>query len=319
MKVLVTSASFQDIPGQHHQLLASLNYDVTFLKGPVNEFQLTSIIGGFDAMLCGDDNVTAGVLRAGKAGLLKYISKYGVGVDNIDVAEARALNILVTNCPGVNQVSVAEHVFALLLSFARNIHLQYAITRAGGWQKMTGFELSNKTIGIIGFGAVGREVAKRAKAFGMKVLVATSHANEALMQEQGYQQAESVIHLAQVADVITLHVPLNNITRGLVNAAFVNSLKPGAVLINTARGGLVETNALMGGLATGKMGGYLADVLETEPMPVDYPLKDLPGVLITSHIGSRTRESVQRQGVMAVENLANMITGNIEGYKQHLV
>jgi D-3-phosphoglycerate dehydrogenase len=319
MKVLVTSASFQDTPGQHHQLLASLNYDVTFLKGPVNEPQLTSIIGGFDGMLCGDDNVTAEVLRAGKAGMLKYVSKYGVGVDNINVAEAKALQIPVTNCPGVNQVSVAEHVFALLLSFARNIHQQYAITRAGGWQKMTGFEISNKTIGIIGFGAVGWEVAKRAKVFGMKVLVATSHANEAVMGELGYQLAESINHLAQVADVITLHVPLNNQTRGLVNMAFVNCLKPGAVLINTARGSLVQTDALLAGLATGKIGGYLADVLEVEPMPADYPLKDLPGVLITSHIGSRTSESVQRQGVMAVENLANMIKGNIAGYKQHLV
>lgn len=319
MQVLVTSASFQDTPGKHHQLLGSLNYDVTFLKGPVGEPQLTNIIGRFDAILCGDDNVTASVLQAGKAGMLKYVSKYGVGVDNIDVAEAKALQIPVTNCPGVNQVSVAEHVFALLLSFARNIHLQYAITKTGGWQKMTGFEISNKTIGIIGFGAVGREVAKRAKVFGMKVLVATSHANEALIKEYGYQLADSITHLTEVADVITLHVPLNNQTRGMVNTAFVSRLKPGAVLINTARGGLVETDALLAGLATGKISGYLADVLDTEPMPEDYPLKEMPGVLITSHIGSRTRESVQRQGVMAVENLANMITGNIEGYKQHLV
>jgi len=319
MKALVTSSSFQGTPGTHVQRLLKTGFDITFLKGPVPQEKLLQIIGEFNALLCGDDEITAEVLLKGKQGNLKYISKYGVGVDNIDVAKAKELGIPITNCPGVNNITVAELVFALLLSFSRNIHLEYNITKAGGWQKLTGFDLYNKTIGIIGLGAVGKEVAKRAVAFGLKVLVTTAHPNHEYIGQQGYTLCKNILDLVAMADIITLHVPLTNETKGLINNAFIQYAKPKAVIINTSRGGLVEPEAIAKGLQEGKISGYLADVLDVEPMPENYLLKDLPNVLITPHIGSRTYETVERQGVMAVENLINMASGNVEAYRSHLV
>lgn len=319
MKLLVTSASFQSTPGMHRQSLLQTGFEITFLKGPVPPDKLLPAIGGFDALLCGDDEITAEVLLKGKQGNLKYISKYGVGVDNIDIVTAKQLGIPITNCPGVNNTAVAELVFALLLSFSRNIYLEYNITKAGGWQKLTGFDLYGKTIGIIGFGAVGKEVAKRAAAFGLKVLVTTAHPNHEHIEQQGYVLHKNVLELASVADIITLHVPLTNETNSLINNDFIRRAKPGAIIINTARGGLVDTVAIAKGLQEGKIAGYLTDVLDVEPMPENYTFKDLPNVLITPHIGSRTYETVERQGVMAVENLVNMVAGNIDGYRNHLV
>ncbi len=319
MKILVTSASFQDTHGPHMQLLMQQGYTLSFAKGPLPATELENMIGGFDGLLCGDDDITAGVLQKGAEGKLQYISKYGVGVDRIDTAMANQLGILVTNCPGVNQVSVAELVFSLLLSFARHIPIETNITKAGGWQKMTGFEIFGKTIGIVGFGAIGREVAKRAAAFGMPVLVATPRPPSLYLQQNGYAACASVSELATKADIITLHLPLTPATRGLVNDSLVSVCKPGAILINTARGGLVEASAVLAGLQNGLLGGYLADVLEEEPMPANYPLNNHPKVLITPHIGSRTVESVARQGTLAVENLVNMIAGNVAAYSQNLV
>ena len=319
MKLLVTSASFQDTPGSHMQLLAGQGYDTTFLKGPLKAAALLNAIAGYDALLCGDDEITAEVLSRGRQGQLKFISKYGVGVDNIDVIKARQLNITVTNCPGVNQFAVAELVFCLLLAFARNICQENNIVQAGGWQKLTGIEIYNKTIGIVGFGAVGREVAKRAKAFGMQVLVNTAHPPMGYFKENGYTLCTSIAELANQADFISLHLPLTALTKGLIDKNMVSVLKPGAIIINTARGGLVDTLAIVQGLTSGVIGGYLADVLDVEPMPANHPFTQLPNVLITPHIGSRTYQSVERQGVMAVENLINMVTGNEEAYRHHLV
>jgi D-3-phosphoglycerate dehydrogenase len=301
------------------QRLLQTGFDITFLKGPVPQYKLLHVVGEFDALLCGDDEITAAVLLAGKQGNLKYISKYGVGVDNVDISTAKQLGITVTNCPGVNNITVAELVFALLLSFSRNICLEYNITKAGGWQKLTGFDLYGKTIGVVGLGAVGKEVAKRAIAFGLKVVVATAHPNHDYIAQQGYAVCKNVLELAAIADIITLHVPLTKETNSFINNDFIQKAKPGLIIINTARGGLVDAEAIAMGLQEGKISGYLTDVLDVEPMPENYLLKDLPNVLITPHIGSRTYETVERQGIMAVENLTNMVSGNIEAYRSRLV
>ncbi|MBT8376851.1 MAG: hypothetical protein KJO22_08295, partial [Bacteroidia bacterium] len=170
MKILLTSTSFKDTPGKHQELLNSQGFDIDFLRGPLPEEELLPIIQNYDAVICGDDEYTEKVLTLGKKGKLKYISKYGVGLDKIDLKAAQKLNLPVTNCPGVNQVSVAEHVLALLLTFEKNIHLQYQTTKNGSWKRLTGNEINGKTIGIIGLGAIGKELAKRAYALGLNVL-----------------------------------------------------------------------------------------------------------------------------------------------------
>ncbi|HWB27887.1 MAG TPA: phosphoglycerate dehydrogenase [Chitinophagaceae bacterium] len=319
MKVLLTSVSFQDVPGKHRELLYNHDFEVDALRGPLDEGALLEIADKYDAFLCGDDEITAAVLQKGSTGKLKYISKYGVGVDKIDIQKAKTLSIPVTICPGVNQYAVAELVFGLLLSFARNIHLEYNITKAGSWKKITGFELYGKTMGIIGFGAIGKEVAARALAFGMNVVVNTAHPDMEDIIKRGCTTAASIEELAAVADVISLHIPLNAGTQEIINTALINGhLKRGCIIINTARGKLVDTAAIKKGLEDGIIAGYLADVLDTEPPPANHPLVTAANTLITPHIGSRTYQSVERQGVKAVENLINMLSGNADAYKPNL-
>jgi len=308
MKVLLTSTSFQDTPGKHQELLNSQGFDIDILRGPLFETEIFDVVDKYDALLCGDDELTAAVLEKGKSGKLKYISKYGVGLDKIDLTKAKELGIPVSNCPGVNQVSVAEHVFALLLSFSKNIHLEYNITKAGGWKRHVNHEIFGKTIGIAGLGAIGKEVAKRGSAFGLKVVAFDPFADNVFALEHNIELMSSFEELAKVSDIITLHMPHTAQTDKIINTNLVkDTLKKGVVIINTARGKLVDVEAIRYGLENNIIGGYLADVLEVEPMPEDYPMKDWDNVLITPHIGSRTYESVERQGLFAVQNLLKMI------------
>lgn len=319
MKVLVTSGSFQDVPGKHRELLYQQDFGVDAMNGPLTEAAFLPVIAEYDGLLCGDDDVTAAVLQKGAAGKLKYISKYGVGVDKVDLAKAKELGIPVTICPGVNQHAVAELVFALLLTFARNIHIEYEITKNGGWSKQVGQEMYGKTMGIIGFGAIGKEVAKRAKAFGINVLVTTRHPDVKYIAGNGYTLVSGLTELAEKADIITLHVPHMPQTNELINAELINNhVKRGTILINTARGKLVNAVAVKKGLEDGILSAYLTDVLDIEPTPSGYLLLDAPNVIITPHIGSRTWQSVERQGLLAVRNLINMLAGNVEAYMPNM-
>lgn len=308
MKVLLTSTSFQDTPGRHQELLNNQGFEIDVLRGPLFENEVLEIIDQYDALLCGDDELTAAVLEKGKSGKLKYISKYGVGLDKIDLIKAKELGIPVSNCPGVNQVSVAEHVFALLLSFAKNIHLEYNVTKAGGWKRYVNREIFGKTIGIAGLGAIGKEVAKRGPAFGLKVIAFDPYVDKQFAIDNNIELMSSFAAMAEMSDIITLHIPHTVQTDKIINSNLVqNNLKKGVIIVNTARGKLVDMEAIELGLRNEIIGGYLTDVLDIEPMPENYPMKDWNNVLITPHIGSRTYESVERQGLFAVQNLLKMI------------
>jgi D-3-phosphoglycerate dehydrogenase / 2-oxoglutarate reductase len=308
MRVLLTSTSFQDTPGRHHDLLNAQNWEIVTKRGPLTEEELLPLIAEFDAVICGDDDYTRKVFETGLKGRFRYLSKYGVGLDRIDLVAAKELEIPVRNCPGVNQISVAEHVFALILSFSRNIHLEYAITKAGGWKRLTGTEIYGKTLGIAGLGAIGKEVAKRAPAFGMRVIALDPNWNSEFAEQYGIDRADDIETLLSESDIITLHMPHLPSTDRLINSARLKQhAKHGLLIVNTSRGKLVETEAIGDALKKGLLGGYLADVLEDEPMPDGYPMKNWPNVLITPHIGSRTNESVERQGSMAVKNLIELV------------
>lgn len=309
MKVLVTTTSFQDTPGQHHTLLNAQNYELDFARGPIKEADLLEVIDQYDAVLCGDDEYTKEVLLKGKSGRLKYISKYGVGLDKVDLIAAKELGIPVTNCPGVNQISVAEHVLALLLSFEKNIHLQYQTTKEGSWKRITGNEIFGKTIGIIGLGAIGKELAKRASALGLNVMAFDLHKDESFLNvHKEVLFVEDINQIYSEADIISLHIPHTPKTEKIINEQVIqNKLQKHPIVINTSRGMLVDTEALIVGLEQGKVRGYLTDVLVTEPITHDEKLKGLDNVIITPHVGSRTFQSVERQGLMAVKNLIKLI------------
>ncbi|MCV6629717.1 MAG: phosphoglycerate dehydrogenase [Flavobacteriaceae bacterium] len=309
MKILLTSTSFQDTPGRHQDLLYSQGFDIDTLRGPIWEEELLQIIADYDAVICGDDDYTEAVIKKGVSGKLKYISKYGVGLDRIDLKAAEKYGIPVTNCPGVNQVSVAEHVLALLFTFEKNIHVQHISTQSGSWKRWVGNEVAGKTLGIIGLGAIGKELAKKAAALGLHIIAFDVYKDQAFLdQNKEVQFKEDVVDIYKTADIISLHVPHTESTDKMIDEKVLfESLGKQPIIINTSRGKLVDSNAIKNALIAGKIRGYLADVLATEPMAEDEILRGVENVIITPHVGSRTYQSVVRQGTMAVENLLNLI------------
>lgn len=309
MKVLLTTTSFQDTPGIHHDLLNKQLFNVDKLRGPLLQKDLLPIIANYDAVICGDDEYTKEVIEKGASGKLKYISKYGVGLDRIDLKAANNFNISVSNCPSVNQVSVAEHVLALLFTFERNIHLQYNSVQKGSWNRLVGNEIQGKTIGIIGLGSVGKELSKKSFALGMKVIAYDIYVDETF--SNNFPEIEIVNSLDTIyknADIISLHIPHTPKTEFLINRDVIfNKLNKNTLLINTSRGMLVDSVALIEGIKKEKIRGYLTDVLANEPIIENEILLGVENIIITPHIGSRTHQSVQRQGCMAVNNLLKMI------------
>lgn len=308
MKILLTTTSFQDTPGPHHDLLAAKGYEIVRERGPLPEARMVELAGGFDAFLCGDDAVTRAVLEKSLP-RLKVVAKYGIGLDKVDVAAATDLKIPVTFCPGVNHTTVAEHTFGLLLALYRDIVEEANLVREGKWKRLTGHELMGKTIGIAGLGRIGKEVAIRARAFGMNVLGYDLYWDDAFAREQSIERVTDVHDLLRRSDIVSLHMNLTPETRGFINKERLLLLQEHAVLLNCARGELVDSAALAAALDSGALAGYGADVLDEEPPRPEHPLLKCKRAVITPHIGSRTYESVVRQATMAAQNMINVLEG----------
>lgn len=307
MRILLTSTSFLDTPGSHQTLLASQGFDVISLRGPLKESVMLDAIEGIDGLICGDDDITRAVIEKGVKSKLRVISKYGIGLDKIDTQAAADLGIPVTNCPGVNNVTVAEHVFALLLSYMKNIIQEHNYVQAQQWKRLIGTELYGKTIGIVGLGNIGKEVAKRAMVFGLKVIAYDKYIDIEFIKNYPIGTTNNIADLISVSDIISLNISLNEETAILMSAENVKQCKKGVILINTARAGLISNELIISQIESGSFGAYLTDVLEEEPMVKDHPFLNYDNIIITPHIGSRTYESVARQGTMAVENLLKFI------------
>ncbi len=307
-KILLTTTSFQDTPGGHHQLLEDAGLEVVCERGPLTEERMLELAGDFDAFLCGDDAITRAVIDKSLP-RLKVISKYGIGLDKVDVEHATRKGIPVTFCPGVNHTTVAEHVFALLLALVRYLVTSVQHTRSGQWTRLTGNEILGKTIGIVGLGRIGREVATRALAFGMNVMGYDIYWDSEFAESKGIHQCGTLEEIFSRSDIISLHTNLSPETRHMINADSLQEMKDQVLIINCARGELVDPDAMVNALEDGKVGGYGTDVLEVEPPPPDHPLLKAPRTLVTPHIGSRTYESVGRQATMAAENLILALDG----------
>ena len=307
-RVLLTTTSFQDTPGIHHDMLAAAGFEIVRERGPLAESRMLELAGQFDAFLCGDDAITQAVIEKSLP-RLKVISKYGIGLDKIDVKCATAHKIPVLFTPGVNHTTVAEHTFLLLLALEKHLLFHCDSTRSGGWKRKTGHELLGKTIGIVGVGRIGKEVAIRARAFGMEPVGYDLYWDEKFAAQHGVKRAATLDEIFACADYLSLHTNLTPETRDMICAASIAKMKPGVLILNCARGEIVHTSDLVDALKSGRVGGYGADVLDQEPPPADHPLLKLPNCVITPHIGSRTFESVQRQATCAVENLTLFLAG----------
>ena len=307
-RVLVTTTSFQDTPGTHHDLLAQTGWEIVTARGPLNEADTLAAVGDIDAYICGDDLITDAVLEKAQP-RLKVISKYGIGVDKIDVDACSKRGIPLLFTPGVNHTTVAEHVFLLMLSLQKHLLFHCDAVRAGEWKRKTGHELCSKTIGIVGLGRIGKEVAIRARAFGMEVIGFDVYWDEAFAVANEVTRAETMDEIFAQSDYISLHTNLTPETRDLICTETIAKMKDGVQIINCARGEIVHTADIVAALNSGKLAGYGADVLDEEPPRPDHPLLNHPNAVITPHIGSRTSESVQRQATKAVQNLINVAAG----------
>ncbi len=308
VNVLLTTTSYQDTPGPHHELLAGSGVEIHRERGPLPESKMLELAGGFDAFLCGDDAITRAVLDRSLP-KLKVISKYGIGVDKIDVAGCTELGIPLTFCPGVNHTTVAEHTFGLMLGVYRHLMEQANAVREGNWKRMTGHEIRGKTIGVIGLGRIGKEVVKRAKAFEMNVIGLDLFWPEEFAEEYAVERVETFDQVFERCDIISLHTNLTAETRNMIQTRSISRMKPEVVIINCARGELVNSADMARALESGRVGGYATDVLDEEPPSANHPLLKAPNCLITPHIGSRTYESVERQAMMATENLIRCLKG----------
>ncbi|MBR9761219.1 phosphoglycerate dehydrogenase [bacterium] len=311
-RVLLTTTSFQDTPGTHQDLLNSQDWEVIRARGPLSEAEMLDLAGDFDAFLCGDDAITSSVIDKSLP-RLQTISKYGIGLDKIDVEYATEKKIPVLFTPGVNHTTVAEHTFGLLLGITKDIQSNAVAVQNGewvaGWKKPVGNEIMGKTIGILGLGRIGKEVAIRAKAFGMEIIAFDPYFDEAFGEEHGVKKCTDMDQVLHNSDVVSLHCFLTKETEDMINAAKITEMRDGVIILNCARGELVNTNDIAGALKSGKVGGYGADVLDAEPPAPDHILIGAPNCIITSHIGSRTHESVQRQANRCLHNAINFFAG----------
>ncbi len=308
MKILLTTTSFQDTPGAHHDLLAKTGWEIIRARGPLNEADTLKLVGDADGYICGDDAITRKVLEKA-CPRLKIISKYGIGVDKIDVKSATEFGIPVLFTPGVNHTTVAEHTFLLLLALEKNFLYGVDASRKGEWKRKTGHELLEKTIGIVGLGRIGKEVAIRARAFGMTPLGFDIYWDDKFATEHGVKRAATLDEIFAASDYLSLHTNLTPETRGMINAAAFAKMKKGVLILNCARGEIVNTADMVAALQSGQVGGYGTDVLDKEPPPADHPLLQLPNCIVTPHVGSRTYESVVRQATTSVKNLIRAMNG----------
>jgi len=312
-RILLSTTSYQDTPGPHHELLESQGFEIVRERGPLPESEMLELSGEFDAFLCGDDAITSAVINKSLP-RLKVISKYGIGLDKIDVAYATEQKLAVLNTPGVNHTTVAEHTFGLLLSLSKKIQENAVDVTAGkwqaGWKKPVGHEILGKTIGIIGLGRIGKEVATRARAFGMKVIAFDPYFDEAFADQHEVARCSSMDEVLINSNVVSLHCFLDENTRGMINAEKIAEMQDDVIVLNCARGELVETDDIAAALESGKAAGYGADVLDEEPPAADHKLFSAPNCIITSHIASRTCESVERQALRAAHNLINFLNGD---------
>ena len=306
------------------RLAQSARVDLWDDEAPPPRRDLVARIRGCDAVLTMvSDRIDAALLR--QAPRLSVVSNLAVGLDNIDLDAATRAGVAVGHTPGVLTDTTAELALALMLAAARRVVEADRFVRAGRWRMWTphlmlGRDLSGATLGIVGFGAIGQAVARRAAAFGMRVIYAAHRSTRTLAKpsrqrpagEAGAAPAAVAVPFARLlaeADFISLNAPLTPETRGMIGRDEFRAMKRGAILINTARGAIVDQAALVEALRSGRIGGAALDVTATEPIAPDDPLLEFPNVVITPHIGSASFRTRQRMAELAVDNILDVFAG----------
>ncbi|MFD1955772.1 phosphoglycerate dehydrogenase [Paenibacillus thailandensis] len=276
-------------------------------KTGLNEDELVAIIGEYDALLVrSQTRVTARIMEAGTR--LKVVGRAGVGVDNIDLNAATTQGIIVINAPDGNTITTCEHTFAMMMAVARHIPQAYLKTVGGEWDRKSflGVELRNKTLGVLGMGRIGSEVAKRAKAFGMNILGYDPFLTEERAEKLGVKLA-TVEEIVRNADFMTVHTPLTPETRHMIGRAQFEIMKPGMRIVNCARGGIIDEMALVEAVNSGIVAGAAFDVFESEPPAPDHPFLSNPKIIVTPHLGASTVEAQENVAIDVSEQVLHIL------------
>jgi phosphoglycerate dehydrogenase-like enzyme len=293
--VAVTPRSFRQTPGEHlGRLRAQVEIRFPDLDRPLDEDEMVELVRGCSGLIVGVDPVTTRVLQAGP---VRAVVKYGSGMDNIDIEAAEALGVRVSSTPGANARSVAELAVGLLLALARNVARHDRGVRAGSWNRITGIELAGKRLGIVGYGAIGREVTRITQQ-GLEMHV---DAHDPLLESADVPLLP-LSELLATSDAVSLHLPLTPETRGIIGASELAAMKPTAFLVNTARGGLVDEQALAEALRSGRLAGAALDGFDEEPLG-ESPLRELDNIVLSPHAGAATEDAVLRTADLAVDQL----------------
>lgn len=299
--VAVTARPFweEDPSGLERLKASGLRVMPVRTRGPSTpEEMLIAALQEADAIIASSDPYTRRVLE----GLprLKFLVRWGIGVDTVDLEAATELGILIANVPGVTAPAVADLTWAMILALARHLVFQHQRVQQGGWERRVGIQVEGKTLGLIGFGQIGRAVARRARGFQMTVLVYDPYVPAEEVWAGGGEPV-GLEELLQRSDFVSLHAPSTPETHHLLGEAELRRMKPTAYLINTARGSLVEEGALLRALEEGWIAGAGLDVYATEPLPPQHPLRRLPNVVLTPHSGFSTRETIQGLNIATAE------------------
>jgi len=283
------------------------------VKTGLKEEELIKIIPDFEGLVVrSQTKVTPAVFEAAKN--LKVVGRAGVGIDNVDVEAATKHGVIVMNAPGGNTISTAEHAFSLMLSVARNIPQANSSMKEGRWdrKKFEGVELYEKTLAILGMGRIGTEVARRAIAFGMKVLAYDPYISASKAKSLQVEVVEKIDDLLPRADFITVHMPLTDETMHMIGAKQLPLLKKGVRIVNCARGGLIDEDVLAEGLRSGQIAGAALDVFEVEPPTAEWPHRSIDTLVLTPHLGASTAEAQVLVGIEIAEAVrATLLQGEI--------
>ncbi|NBP25176.1 MAG: phosphoglycerate dehydrogenase, partial [Proteobacteria bacterium] len=288
-------------------------FKVTVLSKRLSEAELLPLLGDVEAIVVrSETKVTKAVLEA--APKLRVVGRAGVGVDNVDVAAATQRGVVVMNTPAGNTVTTAELTFFMLGALARKIPAAHATMAAGKWDRKAfqGTEIQGKTLGVLGMGRIGSEVAKRALAFGMRVLAYDPFLTEVRARQLGVELVADTDAIYRSSDFITVHMPVTPDTRGMINSESIAKMKPGVRIVNCARGEIVNEPDLIAGLESGKVAGAALDVFASEPLAADHKFRTLPNVVLTPHLGASTEEAQEKCGLEVAEIIsAFLLTGEV--------
>ena len=307
MKVLITSRSFGKIGDSAKKVLTDAGIQIDNISVGFDQAHFEKIIPEYDALIIGAHDFSEADME--RCPNLKIICKHGVGLDNIHVNKAKELGIAVCNAPGTNSNAVADLALGLMLSVCRKISHSAALVREGVWKSHIGEDVCGKTVGLLGFGAIAKGVARRARGFGMKILAYDPFVTQLPEEFEGWVELCDMEKVITTCDILSVHIPLTPETKGIISTKELAMMKQGAYVINTARGGIVDEMALYEALKSGHLNGAAMDVVESEPMTPDHPLLSLDNVVVTPHIAMYSKEAINAVSMICAENVVACLTG----------